>query len=203
MSNIRLFDYQIENIFDAIKKNNRVVFADKSGLGKRAQVIGLLNENKNDKIIIITSNCIKMCWKEQIINFSNYINENEINITKKTSDELNLKCNIVSFDYVMKNEDKIKNFLIGDSSLIVDQNKRLKKHKNKITETVSYLSSFSKDVSVLLQLFDYREIKDWYSIMSFIRPQQDWRHLLTLQNKEDVYKFKSFLEKNILVKSKK
>jgi len=201
MIKLKLKEFQKNNVEKAKSMGEKIIFADKSGLGKRAQSIGLLDEYYNDKLVIITNKNIKDIWSRSICQFSNKILNNEINIIEKMNERLTDGCNIVSFEYALKNENIIKDFLIKDGTLIVDQNRRFKKRSNKITEAIYNIASTTKYVSLLVGLGEYQKTQDFENLLRFLNPDKDYSYLNSYLGEKKLSEFNQHLTDNFLVKT--
>lgn len=201
MIKLKLKEFQKENVEKAKSMGEKIIFADKSGLGKRAQSIGLLDEYYNGKLVIITNKNIKELWSRSICQFSNKILNNEINIIEKMNERLTNGCNIVSFEYALKNENIIKDFLIKDGILIIDQNRRFKKKSNKITGAIYNIASTTKYVSLLVGLGEYQKAQDFENLLNFLNPNKDYSYLNSYLGGKKLSKFNQYLTDNFLVKT--
>jgi hypothetical protein len=176
MKIFKLYEWQKNNINNAINKKSNVIFADSIGCGKRVQSIALAKERKDDRIVIITKKDLLYYWKKSIeMVYENDIKDEDITIIKnneKRNNNITTKFYILTFDYVMNHQDEIKN-LIKNQSLIIDQNIRLKKVNNKITNVLFDVSKVANHISILINYYEYINFEERSNILKIINHSLD------------------------------
>ena len=122
-------DFQVTGIQFLLTKK-RCILADEMGLGKTIQAIGLLNELKAEKVLIICPAVVKINWKLELEKWLNY--QVDINIINGSKSHVTNGINIINYDIVRKYQLALMYWDV----IILDEAHYIKSYKSQRTRAI-------------------------------------------------------------------
>lgn len=143
-----LLPYQRAGIsyFTKEHRNGRGLLADDMGLGKTIQGIGFMKWYKKDwPAIVIAPASLLLNWKKEILKWlPKDLKDDDVHIMKKTTDEPKGKVVICSFNYTIKNAEKLSKFLGIKGVVCVDEAHNIKNIEAQRTQAIIKIAHRAK-----------------------------------------------------------
>lgn len=143
-----LLPYQRAGIsyFTTDDRNGRGLLADDMGLGKTIQGIGFAKWYKKDwPCVVIAPASLLLNWKKEFVKWlPKDVSEDEVSVMKKGKDTPYGKVTICSFNYVIKNEQKLSQFLGVKGVVVVDEAHNIKNLEAQRTQAIVKLAHKAK-----------------------------------------------------------
>lgn len=167
-----LYGFQKTGIEFGIKKKGRMLLADEMGVGKTIQAIGICAVFKeNWPVLILCPSSLRYNWRDEITNWlKDIVTEKEVQIIKKSKDELNSKAKffIVSYDLSIRIADKITemNFQMA----VADEAHYLKSRESKRSKLMVPIMQKCKRVLLLSGTPILAKPVEIYPLLKILRP---------------------------------
>lgn len=170
-----LLPYQRAGIsyFTSDKRNGRGLLADDMGLGKTIQGIGFAKIYKKDwGCVVIAPASLLLNWKKEFLKWlPKDLKDEDVSVMKKGTDVPYGKIVICSFNYVIKNENKLSKFLGVRGVLIIDEAHNIKNLEAQRTKATVSLAHKSKRFLAMTGTPLLNRATELFSILHSIEPQ--------------------------------
>lgn len=166
-----LYPYQRAGLKYMVEKNGRVLLGDDMGLGKTPQGIAMAKHYYRDwPLLIIAPASLLLNWKKEILQWLPEIKEEDIRVIKKGSQKPSGKITIASYDYTIKQEYAIKDYLGMRGVLLIDEAHNMKNPEAKRTESLLRICHVVKRLAVITGTPFLSRPKEAWSLLNAIDP---------------------------------
>lgn len=180
-----LYPYQKAGLKYSVIRNGRVLFGDDMGLGKTPQGIAMARHYKNDwPLVVIAPASLLFNWKKEIMLWLPDIKDEDIKIIKNGKEKPSRKITIASYDYTIKQEDSIKNYLGVRGVLLIDEAHNMKNSEAKRTQSLMRICHVVKRLAIITGTPFLSRPKEAWTLLNSIDPfEKEWKDQLEFEAK--------------------
>lgn len=171
-----LYPYQRAGLKYAVSKNGRILLGDDMGLGKTPQGIAIARHYQDDwPLVVIAPASLLLNWKKEILQWLPDIKDEDIRIIKNGSQKPSRLITIASYDYTIKQEQAIKDYLGVRGVLLIDEAHNMKNPEAKRTEALMRICHVVKRLAIITGTPFLSRPKEAWSLLNSINPfQEEW-----------------------------
>lgn len=171
-----LYPYQKAGLRYALMKEGRILLGDDMGLGKTPQGIAIARHYQNDwPLVVIAPASLLLNWKKEILQWLPDIKEEDIRVIKNGKQKPSKKITIASYDYTIKQEQAIKDYLGVKGVLLIDEAHNMKNPEAKRTESLMRICHVVKRLAIITGTPFLSRPKEAWSLLNSIDPfQEEW-----------------------------
>jgi len=172
-----LYPYQKAGLLYALSKNGRILLGDDMGLGKTPQGIAMAQHYKKDwPLVIIAPASLLFNWKKEILQWLPEIKEDDINIIKNGKMMPSRMITIASYDYAVKKENELKDYLGIRGILLIDEAHNMKTPEAKRTQALMRICHVVKRLAIITGTPFLSRPKEAWSLLNAIDPfYEEWK----------------------------
>lgn len=170
-----LLPYQRAGLYYAETRNGRILLGDDMGLGKTIQGIGITKIYKQDwPVVVVAPASLLLNWRKEYLTWlPEDLEEDDVQVMRKSKDLPTGKIVICSFDYANKRKEELMTFLSLRGILLVDEAHNIKNKDAIRTKAVTELSHFAKRTILMTGTPILNRVEEIYTLLNAIDPQ-DW-----------------------------
>lgn len=171
-----LYPYQKAGLRYAIMKEGRILLGDDMGLGKTPQGIAMARHYQSDwPLVIIAPASLLLNWKKEILQWLPDIKADDIRVIKNGKQLPSRKITIASYDYTIKQEQAIKDYLGVKGVLLIDEAHNMKNPEAKRTESLMSICHIVKRLAIITGTPFLSRPKEAWSLLNSIDPfHEEW-----------------------------
>lgn len=171
-----LYPYQRAGLKYAVSKNGRILLGDDMGLGKTPQGIAIARHYQSDwPLVVIAPASLLFNWKKEILQWLPDISENDITIIKNGKQKPSRMITIASYDYAIKQEASIKDYLGIRGVLLIDEAHNMKNPEAKRTVALMNICHIVKRLAIITGTPFLSRPKEAWSLLNAIDPfEPEW-----------------------------
>lgn len=171
-----LYAYQRAGLKYAVSKNGRILLGDDMGLGKTPQGIAIARHYQKDwPLVVIAPASLLLNWKKEIMQWLPDIKDEDIRVINKGSQKPSRMITIASYDYTIKQEQAIKDYLGFRGVLLIDEAHNMKNPEAKRTEALMRICHVVKRLAIITGTPFLSRPKEAWSLLNAINPfQKEW-----------------------------
>lgn len=171
-----LYPYQKAGLRYALMKEGRILLGDDMGLGKTPQGIAIARHYQDEwPLVIIAPASLLLNWKKEILQWLPDITEDDIRVIKNGKQSPSRKITIASYDYTIKQEQAIKDYLGVKGVLLIDEAHNMKNPEAKRTEALMRICHIVKRLAIITGTPFLSRPKEAWSLLNAIDPfQEEW-----------------------------
>jgi SWI/SNF-related matrix-associated actin-dependent regulator 1 of chromatin subfamily A len=172
-----LYPYQRAGLKYMVMKDGRVLLGDDMGLGKTPQGIAMARHYQNDwPLVVIAPASLLLNWKKEIMQWLPDIKDEDIRVIKKGTQKPSRKITIASYDYTIKQEQAIKDYLGVKGVLLIDEAHNMKNPEAKRTEALMRICHVVKRLAVITGTPFLSRPKEAWSLLNAVNPfHPEWK----------------------------
>jgi SWI/SNF-related matrix-associated actin-dependent regulator 1 of chromatin subfamily A len=172
-----LYPYQRAGLKYMVMKDGRVLLGDDMGLGKTPQGIAMARHYQNDwPLVVIAPASLLLNWKKEIMQWLPDIKDDDIRVIKKGTQKPSRKITIASYDYTIKQEQAIKDYLGVKGVLLIDEAHNMKNPEAKRTEALMRICHVVKRLAVITGTPFLSRPKEAWSLLNAVNPfHPEWK----------------------------
>ncbi len=169
-----LYPYQKAGLKYAISKNGRVLFGDDMGLGKTPQGIAMARHYKDEwPLMVIAPASLLFNWKKEIMMWLPDIKESDITIIKKGSQKPKGMITIASYDYAIKQEREIKDYLGIYGVMLIDEAHNMKTPEAKRTKSLLNICHIVSRLAIITGTPFLSRPKEAFALVNALYPNHE------------------------------